>query len=162
MVKHDLSFIFVYLCTKQNKMANEMNSLLSLQSNVRQLRLLGKELGVSEQDINKCIDEALNDIKRERPNHLEQLINDDSLSNILKKHMKFLLKVWLISTAILICLLLSVYVAVSCSTKVEEHVVRTLHVHGYSIFRQVRFATLPLHDMFNITGARPLTCYCQK
>ncbi|OWF34609.1 hypothetical protein KP79_PYT24781 [Mizuhopecten yessoensis] len=119
-----------------------------LRNNVSALRSLGKEWGLENEEIESCIDEVIansNDKAKVKPTITSTGRNIWSL-------IRFSIKFWLVVFVLICASCTCLFLVASYNNDVESFVSRTLQPYGYDIFRYVRLAGLPLHDLFNITG----------
>lgn len=122
--------------------------LIYLKKNAALLRKEAQQLGFTEDEINQCIEEAL---KESDDN--EELAN--SPKNIARKcfhYFRVAAKVFLAILGVIFALWVGVMVLTTYHKPSEHLLGSVLQPYGYQIFRTIRLVTLPVHNMFNITG----------
>lgn len=129
--------------------------LVFLKENAKELRKLGKKWGMTEEEIDNCVTEALSMTE-----------NQDKLSkspkNKARKCWSYFLvfmKVQLVLGLLLIGILGAVYVTASYHEPTERALVKIVMPYSYNIMRFVRLAAVPLHKMFNISSKRVFTIH---
>uniref|UniRef100_A0A8W8NP38 Uncharacterized protein n=1 Tax=Magallana gigas TaxID=29159 RepID=A0A8W8NP38_MAGGI len=121
-----------------------------LQQNVAELHQMGKEWGMTEEEMSACIERVL----KEDENVVVTPPPTFTLRRILRR------------VPMAIFFLFVTILAIACGTLVlfyvyppaENYVSGALQPYGYTIFRAVRLATLPLHRYFNITSLYDAEC----
>ena len=130
-----------------NNMDPVMDYVHQLQQNVAELHQMGKEWGMSEEEMSACIERAL----KEDENIVVTPPPTFTLRRIMRCMGYIPIAFFFLFVAIMVfvCgILLLFFVFPS----VEMYVSGALQPHGYTIFRGIRLATLPLHRYFNITS----------
>lgn len=132
-------------------MANNNNLeeyLVYLKENARELRNLGKQWGMTEEEIDNCVTEALSMAEN------TEVLKKSSKNRARKcwSYFLFLLKIHLTLCLLLILLFGSIYVATFYHEPTQRAVVKILMPYSYEIMRFVRLTAVPLHGMFNISS----------
>lgn len=120
-----------------------------LKRNVSELKRLGSEWGMTTDEINACIDKALEN-EADFPRENENRITAMEIWLRFSQGVKVMFKVILITFTVLFC----VFMLASYHEATGNYVMKVLQPYGYDVFRAIRLATLPLHKMVNITCKR--------
>ncbi|KAK3580885.1 hypothetical protein CHS0354_008170 [Potamilus streckersoni] len=137
-------------------MDREVNDyILFLKENVSELQRLGKEWGMEDEEINRCIDKALENSPVSPKNQTKSGKNYGRKAWI---YIRLLLKAALCSICTIIVLLSGILILTSMHKPTERFVGKTLEPYGYMIFRFIRLATLPLHQILKITKLYDAEC----
>ena len=126
--------------------------MLFLKKNTTELRKLGSDWGLTEDEINGCITEALLQV------NVSSEIDVNSKKNMARKiwsHILFLVKIPIYTLLFMVGLLVLVTIVCTLHEPTDKFFTRKLAPHGYSIFRFIRLATLPLHRIANVTSMAP-------
>ena len=148
LLVHFLSCRFL---VKTNKMANNNSVdeyLVYLKENAKELRQLGKKWGMTEEEIDNCVTEALS--LTENKEELKK-----SPKNKARKcwsYFLFLIKIQLALGLLLFVLFGGIYTAALYHEPTQRAVLKVFMPYSYEIMRAVRLAAVPLHGMFNITS----------
>ena len=123
--------------------------LVFLRNSAAELRNLGADWGLSEEEITKCIENALSRINKNQQAKLQK-----SQKNVARKWWRYFLvavkaPIYLfISCLVLVAAVLAVTNISETADKVISH---ALQPYGYGILRAVRLASLPIHQISNLT-----------
>ncbi|VDI55335.1 Hypothetical predicted protein [Mytilus galloprovincialis] len=124
-----------------------------LKRNVSELKRLGSEWGMTTDEINACIDKALEN-EADFPRENENRITAMEIWLRFSQGVKVMFKVILITFTVLFC----VFMLASYHEATGNYVMKVLQPYGYDVFRAIRLATLPLHKMVNITSYYDAEC----
>ena len=123
--------------------------MLFLKQNTSELRKLGSDWGLTEDEINGCITEALSQVNG------STVIDANSKKNVARniwRYILLLIKIPIYTFLLMVGLLILVTIACTLHEPTDKFMARNLAPYGYSIFRYIRLATLPLHRIANITS----------
>ena len=126
--------------------AEAVEFMLYLKRNVAELKRLGSQWEMSTDEINSCIDKALEN-EEDLPEDQTNKIKPREIWLKFCHGIKFLFKVF----GIIMAVLFGMLILVSYHESSGNFVGKVLQPYGYPIFRLVRLATLPIHNMMNIT-----------
>ena len=128
--------------------------MLFLKQNASELRKLGSDWGMTEEEINHCINEALLQVKDQSE------IRGNTTKNWARKiwsYILFMVKVPFY-TAVVIFSLFGLVMIMSTVHEPTDHLIsKTLQPYSYDIFRFMRLVTLPVHRIANITSMHMLS-----
>ncbi|KAJ8299571.1 hypothetical protein KUTeg_023631 [Tegillarca granosa] len=128
--------------------------LMYLKENVSELRKFGKEWGMTDEEINSCIDDVLVNKEDENP----PCRSNKTQARKLWSWFCFCVKVWFGFVLVITGIGIFGYLLLSFHEPSEAFISKTLQPYGYDIFRFVRLATLPIHKMTNITQYYDAEC----
>ena len=123
--------------------------MLFLKQNTSELRKLGSDWGLTEDEITGCITEALSQVNG------ATVIDANSKKNVARsiwRYFLLLIKIPIYTFLLMVGLLILVNVVCSFHEPSDQYVTKALAPYGYDIFRYIRLATLPLHRIANITS----------
>ena len=130
--------------------------MLFLKQNASELRKLGSDWGMTEEEINHCINEALLQVKDQSE------IRGNTTKNWARKiwsYILFMVKVPFY-TAVVIFSLFGLVMIMSTVHEPTDHLIsKTLQPYSYDIFRFMRLVTLPVHRIANITSMHYIAAY---
>ncbi|KAL3841355.1 hypothetical protein ACJMK2_019513 [Sinanodonta woodiana] len=139
-----------------SSMDREVNEyIFFLKENVSELQRLGKEWGMADEEINRCIDKALENSTVSTKNQTKSGKNYGRKAWI---YIRLVLRASLYSVLTMIALLSGILILTSLHKPTERYVGKTLEPYGYTIFRFIRLATLPFHQIFRITYLYDAEC----
>lgn len=132
--------------------------LVYLKENAVELRKLGKQWGMTEDEIDSCVSEALSMTGNEK----ELKKSGKNKARKCWSYFLFLLKLHLAVSFLLIVLIGAIYVAMQFHEPTQHAVVKALMPYSYEIMRFVRLAAVPLHGMFNISSLYNAECLIEN
>ncbi|XP_062591182.1 uncharacterized protein LOC134252697 [Saccostrea cucullata] len=128
-----------------------------LQQNVAELHQLGREWGMTDDEMSDCIERVL----RENENVI--------VSPPRKSTARRIWRCIGYTPVVVSCLILGVLILFAGSSllfvvfpSAEHYMSGKLQPYGYTIFRTIRLATLPLHRYFNITSLYDAECLVEN
>ncbi|XP_045175505.2 uncharacterized protein LOC123536402 [Mercenaria mercenaria] len=132
--------------------------LVYLKENANELRQLGKKWGMTEEEINSCVTEALS--MTENKEELKK-----SPKNKARKcwsYFLFALKFQLAFCLLVFVLIAGIYITASYHEPTQRAVIKVIMPYSYEIMRLVRLAAVPLHGMFNISSLYNSECLIEN
>lgn len=123
--------------------------MLYLKQNTSDLKKLGSDWGLTEDEINACITEALSRVK------IPSRVNVNSKKNVARKiwsYILFMMKIPIYTFLFMAALLVVITTVCTFYEPADKYLTRTMAPHGYAVFRYIRIATLPLHSVLNLTS----------
>lgn len=122
--------------------------LAYLKENASQIKQEARQLGLTEEDIVQCIENAFSD-----ENEQNELAN--SPKNIARKvirHFRTFVKRVFVCILVLAALLFGVTLIAGYHEPTGQLVSKGFQAYAYDILRAVRLATVGIHDWANLTG----------
>lgn len=129
--------------------------MLFLKQNASELRKLGSDWGMTDEEINGCIDEALSQVKS--ASKLKKSSTKNKARTIWS-YILFMMKIPVYTILLVISLFLLVTIVSTVHEPTDKFISKVLQPLGYDIFRLIRIATLPIHRVANITSYYDAEC----
>ena len=133
----------------RNMEQEAVDYMLFLKQNASELRKLGSDWGMTDEEINGCIDEALSQVKS------ASKLKKNSTKNKARtiwSYILFMMKIPVYTILLVISLFLLVTIVSTVHEPTDKFISKVLQPLGYDIFRLIRIATLPIHRVANITS----------